>query len=289
MADPYIGAPAIFFFVEATVPQPEVTTPATVALGFTGTDGTSGAPQFSFKDDAGTEYHLVAFSVAATGNKTIPYEGDGMYYPSILRMSSDLLYMILDGNLWLGDETGTGAINRSIFFPTGAGLGYITLGAGGATNDSLSHDHYLPQTDIAAPMQVIGVSNDNPGTHQWDFMTADVCLARGVSVDLNSTTKQTLYTVPTGRDCIITKIVIRNASAAVTTANGGFGWDAGGSSVIAHFDIFNHLIGTGVYAIKEPDATSPVKGASTSVLGFKATTPEGSARTMVVDVFGYLL
>ena len=121
-----------------------------------------------------------------------------------------------------------------------------------------------------------------------DYQTADVCLARGVSVDLNITTKQTLYTVPTGRSCIITKVVQRDASAAVTTATGSYGFNAGASDVIALFNVFTNMTATTVYDPKTVVGPA-TKGASANTFGFKATTAEGAARTMVVDVFGYLL
>jgi hypothetical protein len=45
-------------------------------------------------------------------------------------------------------------------------------------------------------------------------------------IDLNSTTKQALFTVLTGKSFIPLRIITRNASTSLTIATFGFGFDA---------------------------------------------------------------
>lgn len=285
---PTYGVPAMAFWViPEAVGAPVVSDPRMVILYFEGFNGAGNTPILKFIDDTGTITRMLMADDSATNNE-VPYMDDGRTFPSILKMSPDLLYMILDGNLYLGVEDGSGAVNRRLVFVTGASAGTIELAANGS-DDGNQHVHYLPQTDAATVGQVIGVSAIAGGfAHQWDFQTADVCLARAVSVDLNTGTKQTLYTVPSGRSCIVTKVIIRDASAAVTTAVGNFGFNANADDVVSGFKVFDKLTGTTVYEIM-PVKTRAVKGTSTNTFGFKATTVEGSSRTMVADVFGYLL
>jgi len=45
-----------------------------------------------------------------------------------------------------------------------------------------------------------------------------------VNVDMNSGTAQTLYTVPAGLSCVISHVVVRNASTSLDTASYSFGF-----------------------------------------------------------------
>lgn len=111
-------------------------------------------------------------------------------------------------------------------------------------------------------------------------------LERITGVDVNTTVKQTVYTVPTGKVAIITHIVVRNASINLDTANGGFGFDAGGSDIVAH-EAYSELDGATKIKVFQADKGS-VRGAATDVLGSKCTTAQGAAATVDVDIFGYL-
>jgi len=287
MAEPVSGISQQDFVEQASdAEQPEVTSPRIIRLyllNLTGGGGTS--PNMRLIDDTGVKYVALIMEEGGPDNKTIPYFENNLGFPSILSMSSDLLYMILDGNLYLGVEDGSGAVNKRLICVTGASGGHVSIGATNATDDGNGWDHTLPQANATAEGQaVVAISTSN----QWGYQTADICLAKGMSVDLNSTTKQTLYTVPASRSCIITKVVKRDASAAVTTAVGAFGFNANADDVVASFNVFDKLTGTTVYDISEPRVAA-VKGSATNTFGYKGSVAEGATRTMVVDVFGYLL
>ena len=114
-----------------------------------------------------------------------------------------------------------------------------------------------------------------------------ITLLESVSgVDVNTTTKQTLFTVPVGKVAIITHIIVRNASVNLNTANGGFGFDAGGSDVVAH-EAYAELDGATKVKVFKADKGS-VRGAAADILGSKCTTAQGAAATVDIDVFGYL-
>ena len=108
-----------------------------------------------------------------------------------------------------------------------------------------------------------------------------------VSANLNVTTKTTLYTVPASKVAYITKVVVRDASTDLTTAEFGFGYDAGATDVIAHA-AHTGLTGPTLYEVI-PAKVGALEGAAAAVLGIKCSTAQGAAATAVVDVFGYLV
>lgn len=107
------------------------------------------------------------------------------------------------------------------------------------------------------------------------------------SVNLNVTTKTTLYTVPASKVAYITKVVVRDASTSLTTAEFGVGYDANGTDVIGNA-AHTGLTGPTLYEII-PAKVGALEGAAAAVLGLKCGTAQGAAATAVVDVFGYLV
>ncbi len=127
-------------------------------------------------------------------------------------------------------------------------------------------------------------------------------LLSSTSVNLNEGTgaKQTLYTCPANRRCIVTNVVMQKLSGTLTAASLNIGWNASANDV--SFPTINlaglnnapsasnaTLFATGdiVNAIGLLQGTVAI-GTAGDVLGLKVTTPEGSALTARVDVFGYL-
>jgi len=120
-----------------------------------------------------------------------------------------------------------------------------------------------------------------------DYKTNTVArLATVTGVNLNTTTKTTLYTVPTGYSCVINHVVVRAASTSLTTANYGFGFDAGGSDVITAAT-HTELTGSTLYTRLEAKAGAKL-GAAADVFGVKCGTPQGGAATVTIDVYGTL-
>lgn len=111
-------------------------------------------------------------------------------------------------------------------------------------------------------------------------------LATVAGVNLNTTNKTTLYTVPTGYSCIINHVVVRAASTSLTTASFGFGFDASGADVVASA---THTALTGPTLYERIEAKAGAKiGAAADAFGVKCATPQGAAATVTIDVYGSL-
>lgn len=112
-------------------------------------------------------------------------------------------------------------------------------------------------------------------------------LATVTGVNLNVTTKTTLYTVPAGKVAYVTRVVVRDPSTDLTTAEFGVGYDANATDVIANAA---HTALTGPTLYEAIAAKAGAKeGAAAAVLGLKCGTAQGAAATATIDVFGYLV
>jgi len=117
---------------------------------------------------------------------------------------------------------------------------------------------------------------------------ADTKLATVTGIDMNSVAATNLFTVPTGKTCIITHVVIRNASIALDTADFGFGYAAGETDVIQHSTLGTGLTAATLYRILEAK-DGAIRGAAADIFKIGVDVAQGAAATMDVDVFGYLL
>lgn len=115
---------------------------------------------------------------------------------------------------------------------------------------------------------------------------AESKLATVAGVNLNVTTKTTLYTVPASKVCVVTKVVLRGASTSLTTASFGVGYDANATDVVADAT-HTGLTGPTLYEKVAPKVGA-LLGTAAAVLGLKCSTAQGAAATVDVDVFGYL-
>jgi hypothetical protein len=117
-------------------------------------------------------------------------------------------------------------------------------------------------------------------------------LAR-INLSLNTTAKQTIFTVPAGKTLVVSQVVARNVGAAAPTADAGFGGDANATDFRAAVQ-FDNLAAAGDGVIVTPDdggASNPVPGkikqyAAGIAFGMKVGTT--AATTVDVDLFGYL-
>jgi hypothetical protein len=119
-------------------------------------------------------------------------------------------------------------------------------------------------------------------------------LSTTASVDLNGAgaTETTLYTVPTGKSCIVTHAVIRSLSASAASAVVTLGKTGGSCDEWLGDQTLSNLSATTKYGVLQPvpNATTVaglilVAGES---FGLEITTAAGSACTATIDVFGYL-
>lgn len=112
-------------------------------------------------------------------------------------------------------------------------------------------------------------------------------LSRVDDVDMNTTDKTTLFTVPTGRTAVITKIITRNVSTSLTTAVFGFGFNNDANDVVTAA-LHTALTAAGLLVLDVPKAGAVV-GASTNVFGCKCSIAQGAPATATIEVVGYLL
>lgn len=114
-------------------------------------------------------------------------------------------------------------------------------------------------------------------------------LATVASVDLSAAGKTTLYTVPAGKTAVITRVIVRNASADISAATHGFGGDANATDWMAAQDL-TALTAADDAIMLHPSAGTLFKVyAAATAFGMKPTVAEGAADTVTVSVFGYLV
>ena len=112
-------------------------------------------------------------------------------------------------------------------------------------------------------------------------------LSSTAGIDLSSTAKQTLYTIPAGKIGYITKVMVRDPSAAITLATVTLGCNAASDDVIAAVALTS-LSGATKYQKLEP-MNGAEECAAGAIFGLDTTVQEAAADTVVVDVFGYIL
>jgi hypothetical protein len=138
------------------------------------------------------------------------------------------------------------------------------------------------------------------GTGIWQIGVAPVAgitkLATVEGIDLELTTKQDLYTVPTGKICIPTLVIIRNASVTPDDINFKFGFNAGSDDVGLSNTL--NLLTSALSAIQIAPATGSLTeqlqfyrklGAAAEVLGCIMASANSVPCTVDIDVFGYLI
>jgi len=118
------------------------------------------------------------------------------------------------------------------------------------------------------------------------FVTAETVLASAASVDLNTATAQTLYTCPTGKTCVITRVVVRGASASLSTVSFSIGWNSASFNNVVADATHTELTGNTLYTIL-PAKAGATLGTSTGILKLLNNVQQGGAATCTVDVIGW--
>jgi len=119
-----------------------------------------------------------------------------------------------------------------------------------------------------------------------DLRTKTETLLASVVVDLEVPAVSNLFVVPAGKNCIITRVVMREPDGAVATAELTFGFDALALDVIGTPQIYA-LTATENYIVI-PANDDAVRGVGAEIFKIDVETDEGEARTATIDVFGYL-
>jgi len=115
---------------------------------------------------------------------------------------------------------------------------------------------------------------------------AEARLSTTPGVDMNTATPTTLYTCPSGRSCVITKVVVRNASTSLTTASYSFGWASAAFNDVIADATHTELTGATLYTRLDAKAGATL-GTATGTFKVLMNTLQGGAATTTIDVFGY--
>lgn len=189
--------------------------------------------------------------------------------------------------------------------------GSLVAGLTAATDDELTGAEYtsdnVAKIFIVAKREGTAMNSYTLTGGTADFTTSASTLEGGIDppptpdgrlasvvVDTNVGTKQDLYTVPADKECVITKVVVRSASASLGAMSDalllGFSGGANDYGSIPAGSLANLTDGT--FAIGKSNtsygAGDPwIIGTATDVFGciFNDT---GITATVTIDVFGYL-
>jgi hypothetical protein len=122
-----------------------------------------------------------------------------------------------------------------------------------------------------------------------DISTVEYLLSSTV-VDFGVVAETTLYTVPTGKNCVILKVIIRSPSASLdqaTDAHTGFGFNTGTrDDVIPNFTRSMPTKTNG--SIIWPPISDSTVGTSGQTFGINVTIACTASTTATIDVWGYL-
>lgn len=161
----------------------------------------------------------------------------------------------------------------------------LTFSDAGTIDNTAADTLTITETKIAltGDTTVTGTSTVTVPT-RYDYLLGSV------PVDWNAVTTTALYTVPTGKSCVITKIVIRSANRSLDQAQdatSNIGFDAA-TDLVASGDISKVLTATTTWA-NLTLVTPAVIGTTGQVLNCHTTLGcTTAASTCQVDVFGYL-
>ena len=117
------------------------------------------------------------------------------------------------------------------------------------------------------------------------FGTVPIKVAEVASVDLNVTTKTTLFTPISGQTWVVDYCIVRNASTSLTTAQFPFGSNANADDWLAT-DLYDELTTatkfTKVYPMVGAEVTT-----DTTPFGVKPTVAQGAAATVTIEVYAH--
>lgn len=162
-------------------------------------------------------------------------------------------------------------------------------GSNPSKNITLTNCHFSDDatTNTNIISSIAGLIDKNGNISTLNYGIAELKVASIAAVDLNVTTKTALFTVPTGKTFVPTKIVTRNASASLTTAIFGFGFNSTANDVIIAAT-HTALTGNTLYSIDRPISGAKI-GAAADVFGVKCSLGNGTATTVTIDVYGYFI
>lgn len=148
---------------------------------------------------------------------------------------------------------------------------------------------------LAGPSSGIAAAPTFRALSASDFQSIGAPLLSSTILDLNTNTKQPLYTVPSGKSTIITFVVARNASVNLSggvTANLSFGFNAAANDWANATLATALLTSSTLFEVLSQEfalgGTASETGLATQIFGAITDAAFGSVATVVIDIFGYL-
>jgi hypothetical protein len=111
-------------------------------------------------------------------------------------------------------------------------------------------------------------------------------LASTSGVNMNTATATLLYTCPTGKTCVVTKVIVSTASTSLTTASYSFGWNSAAFDNVIANATHTELTGATLYTVLVPKVGATL-GTTTGTFKVLMNTLQGGAATARIDVFGF--
>lgn len=139
------------------------------------------------------------------------------------------------------------------------------------------------QVDGSGTFAVDDSGNVSAGT----VVSKEGRLSSSALVDLNTATASTLYTVPTGKTAVVTKVILRLASTSLSTASISFGFNSTSFNDVIANATHTELTGATLYTILVAKIGAKL-GAAADVLKVLCNTLQGGAATATIDVYGFL-
>ena len=187
----------------------------------------------------------------------------------------------------IGNGATAGDTTVSILGANTTGTEVLNLGTGTGVKTIHIGDNATPANTItiggAASTTTVG------GTFVVTTPTRMEYRISSTSVDVGAVAVTPLYTVPAGKTAVITRVVIRSASASFNQATDpifNIGWQAVASNVVASAT-YTTPASTTSY-IQPAIIADATMGAAAEVLNFNVTGAATASTTATVDVFGYL-
>lgn len=218
--------------------------------------------------------------------------------------------IVASGNVHIKNFGGYYADNPIYIFGDNEGAALRPVGS--VTNVTIESSNY--DSTLASPILVAGLSSSIDGLNYtlknnlrwlagnvankaldetgiispWPGRTSrETLLQTNSSVDMNTATASTLFTCPTGRTCVITKVVVRNASTSLTTASYSFGWTSAAFNDVIANAAHTELTGSTLLTVLIPKVGAKL-GPSGGTFKVLMNTLQGGAATTSIDVYGFL-
>lgn len=147
------------------------------------------------------------------------------------------------------------------------------------TNDASTSKHgYVKKLNGFTTSAFMGDGN---------YRSVETHVATVFAADLNSATNVPLYTVPTGKTFIPTKIIVSNPSVSLSTWSGSFGFVTAAFTDVNATATHTTLTGATIFEII-PSKVGARLGAAADVLTLKNNILQGAPATADFRVFGIL-